>query len=274
MVSFWPLVKFRFHKKEELYLSLHALLGFKPHDIDLYKLALIHKSVSVRDQEGKMVNNERLEFLGDAVLEAVMSDLVFRRFSKAREGFLTTTRSKLVQRSSLNRLSSQIGLNNMVHYSLHTESHNSDIGGNAFEALIGAIYLDRGYKRSVWFINRLIRHGYINPEGIAKKEENFKSLLLEWCQKYKFQIEFHTVEEENTMFQQPVFFSSILVEGNKLGCGEGYSKKESHQKAARNTVEKIRHSEDLKINLEKDRLVRLVITENLSSLKRIQKEIV
>ena len=110
MKSFWYMIKFFFHRKEELYLSLKQILGFYPHHIYYYKLAFIHRSLGERDNKGKQVNNERLEYLGDAILEAVVSDILYRKYKNAYEGFLTTTRSKIVQRSTLNELSLKLGL--------------------------------------------------------------------------------------------------------------------------------------------------------------------
>lgn len=271
MISFWYMVKFFFHRKEELYSSLKRILGFYPHNIELYKLALKHKSLSERDNSGRLLNNERLEFLGDAIIEAVVSDIIFHKFSKAHEGFLTTTRSKIVQRSALNELSAKLGLDKLVQYSCYSESHNSYIGGNAFEALVGAIYLDQGYKRSTWFIQHLIKEGYIKPEATAKKEQNFKSLLLEWCQKNKMQVRFETKEiVDDETSTDPKFFTLALVEDKVIGKGKGYSKKESHQKAANKSMELLRHAPDLRKALERRKLTRLVITDTLHYLPQYE----
>ena len=131
-------------------------MGFYPRRIEYYKLALMHKSVSRRNAKGRPLNNERLEFLGDAVLDAVVGDIVYRHFEGKREGFLTNTRSKLVQRETLNRLAQEMGINQLIHASTHSNSHNSYMGGNAFEALVGAIYLDRGYDSCMRFMQERI----------------------------------------------------------------------------------------------------------------------
>lgn len=138
-------IKLPFRKEKELFSSLREILGFYPRRIELYKLALMHKSIARRNAKGKPVNNERLEFLGDAVLDAVVGDIVYRHFEGKREGFLTNTRSKLVQRDTLNKLAQEMGINQLILSSGHSNSHNNYMGGNAFEALVGAIYLDRGY---------------------------------------------------------------------------------------------------------------------------------
>ena len=132
-------IKLPFRKDKELYLSLYQIIGFYPHDIKLYKLALMHKSVMHRNAKGKPVNNERLEFLGDAILDAIVGDIVYQHFPGKREGFLTNTRSKLVQRETLNKLAKELGINRLILSSGHSSSHNSYMGGNAFEALVGAM---------------------------------------------------------------------------------------------------------------------------------------
>ena len=132
-------IKLPFRKEKELFSSLREILGFYPRRIELYKLALMHKSIARRNAKGKPVNNERLEFLGDAVLDAVVGDIVYRHFEGKREGFLTNTRSKLVQRDTLNKLAQEMGINRLILSAGHSNSHNNYMGGNAFEALVGAI---------------------------------------------------------------------------------------------------------------------------------------
>ena len=138
-------IKLPFRKEKELYSSLYEIIGFYPRNISYYKQALLHKSMAKRNEKGKPMNNERLEFLGDAVLDAVVGDIVYRHFEGKREGFLTNTRSKIVQRETLGRLAQEMGIINLIKSNGHSSSHNSYMGGNAFEALVGAIYLDRGY---------------------------------------------------------------------------------------------------------------------------------
>ncbi len=271
MKSFWYMIKFFFHRKEELYLSLKNILGFYPNNINYYKLALIHKSTGERDKNGKVINNERLEYLGDAIIEAVVSDILYRKFQLAGEGFLTTTRSKLVQRKTLNALSSKIGLDKLVQYTQFSESHHFHIGGNAFEALVGAIYLDQGYQRSFGFIQHLIDTGYIKLDVAAKKELNFKSALLEWCQKNKMDARFETKEIENTeIASEPAFYTEAIVEDKVIGKGKGYSKKESHQKAANRSMELLRHAPELRLALERRKMTRMSILDTLHYLPQFE----
>ena len=181
-------IKLPFRKEKELYSSLFDIIGFYPHDISFYKLALMHKSVMRRNAKGKPVNNERLEFLGDAILDAIVGDIVYQHFRGKREGFLTNTRSKLVQRDTLNKLAQEMGINQLILSSGHSSSHNSYMGGNAFEALVGAIYLDQGYDACMRFMSKRILAKMINIDKVAYKEVNFKSKLIEWAQKNKVRL--------------------------------------------------------------------------------------
>ena len=233
-------IKLPFRKDKELYLSLRQIIGFYPHDISYYKLALMHKSMYKRNAKGKPVNNERLEFLGDAILDATVGDIVYRHFPGKREGFLTNTRSKLVQRDTLNRLAQEMGINQLILSSGRSSSHNSYMGGNAFEALVGAIYLDRGYNACMEFMRKRILAQMINIDKVAYKEVNFKSKLIEWSQKNRVRIDFRVVSQEKDKTGSPMFCYRVQIEGLD-GCeGRGYSKKESQQMASKLTLERLR----------------------------------
>ncbi len=233
-------VKHSFSRDKSLSSSLHSILGFYPHNIELYRVALAHKSQAYRNRKGKPLNNERLEFLGDAILEAVVSDIVFHRYERKREGFLTSTRSKIVQRSSLNRLATELGLDKLIRTSTHTNTHNNNIGGNAFEALVGAIYLDRGYRLCKWFVEKRIMGRLLDIDGVAQKEVNFKSKLLEWAQKNRIQADYCFEDTQNEGTNNPVFNCRIVIEGLDAGRGKGFSKKESQQTAAKEALAKLR----------------------------------
>ncbi len=232
-------IKLPFRKNKELYSSFHKILGFYPHNITFYEQALHHKSSSIK-KEGGRINNERLEFLGDAVLSTVVGDIVFRRFAKKGEGFLTNTRSKIVKRESLNRLATETGLDKLIISSTHTNAHNSYMGGNAFEAMVGAIYLDRGYNYCIRFVQYLIKQNLIDIEQTAKQEVNFKSKLIEWGQKRHVEVTFNLIEEKKEGSATPVFTVQVSIEGVKCCKGTGYSKKESQQLAAKETLELLR----------------------------------
>lgn len=236
-------IRLLFQKEKEPFLRLQKILGFLPHNIEFYRLALMHKSIHVtQDARGHHVNNERLEFLGDAILSAVVADILYFRYPNKQEGFLTTLRSKLVCRDMLNKLAVQIGLDKLVlHDGRGSSAHNSYMNGNAFEAFFGAIYLDRGYSYCMRFMRDVVLQKYINLEEVSQKDENYKSKLIEWCQKYQLRASFEMISQtilpdRNT----PKFVSRVTIEGVYSGQGDGYSKKESHQNAARQALKKIK----------------------------------
>ena len=234
-------IRLLFRKDRESYFRFYKMLGFYPKDISIYEQALLHKSLSVKSEKGRLLNNERLEFLGDAILDAVVADIVYKRFEGKREGFLTNTRSKIVQRETLNRLAIEIGLDKLIKYTARQSSHNSYMCGNAFEALVGAIYLDRGYRACKYFMEHRIIGSYINLEKISRKEVNFKSKLIEWSQKNRFEVTFELITQSHDQGYNPTFESEVLVEGISGGKGTGYSKKESQQMAARVALGKIKN---------------------------------
>lgn len=265
-------IRLLFISEKKPFLRLKSILSFYPHDIELYQMALIHKSVAYYEREkykkeknlgtnisnGKVpyssssrINNERLEFLGDAVLGAIVSDILYQNYGKKQEGFLTNLRSKLVCRRTLNKLAVDLGLDKLIrHTGAVTTGHNSFMNGNAFEAFIGAIYLDRGYNHCYRFMNDVVFKHYINIDIEAKQNENFKSSLIEWCQKHQFQFIFTQEEsrEENSR-NVPVFHSQVFIEGISCGIGDGYSKKESDQNAAKQALKNVKCNTQLFVNL-------------------------
>ena len=228
------------HKNKEPYSSLYKILGFYPDNIHVYEQAFLHKSSSVEASDGKWLNNERLEFLGDAILDAVVADIVYKHFQNKREGFLTNTRSKIVQRETLNRVAVELGLDKMVVYSAKLSSHNNHMYGNALEALIGAIYLDQGYSTCYNFVENVMIRKYIDLDNIARKEVNFKSSLIEWSQKNKMEVSFELIEQFLDHDSNPVFQTEVRIEGLPAGTGTGYSKKESQQNAAQMAIKKVK----------------------------------
>lgn len=200
-------------------------------------MALSHKSIHFKNKKGKPVNNERLEFLGDAILDAIVGDIVYKHFPGKREGFLTNTRSKLVQRETLNKIAQEIGLSRLIYSSGRNFSHNSYMAGNAFEALIGALYLDRGYNLCMRFMQKKILTKMVNIDTVAYKEVNFKSRLIEWAQKNKMNIAFNLLEQKKDDEGNPVFKYCVVIEGIKCNSASGFSKKESQQLASEETLE-------------------------------------
>ncbi len=234
-------VRLLFHKDRESYLCFYRILGFFPRRLDYYQQALMHKSLAQRGEKGRPINNERLEFLGDAILDAIVGDILYRHFEGRREGFLTNTRSKIVQRETLNKLAVEIGLDKLVKYATRSSSHNSYMYGNAFEAFIGAIYLDQGYERCKQFVETKILHQYIDIDKMSRKEMNFKSKLIEWSQKNKIEVSFELIEQEMDQNYSPKFRTEVRIEGIPAGTGTGYSKKESQQNAAQKALKNLKH---------------------------------
>ena len=221
-----------FGSDKHFYAAIDDMFGFIPHNIELYKLALIHKSASVELEDGSHINNERLEFLGDAVIESVTSDYLFIEFPDSDEGFMTQLRSKMVSRQSLNRIASAIGLDKHVISHAAGNATQKHIYGDAFEAMMGAIYLDQGYD----FANRLLINDifgkYLSLDDVLRSETDFKSRLIEWCQKNHYSIEFRTGHDTSTSAMHPAFVSTVYVDGIAVGHGSGDSKKEAEQQAA------------------------------------------
>ncbi len=233
-------IKLPFRKEKELFSSLYEILGFYPHNITYYKQALMHKSIRKRNDKGKPLNNERLEFLGDAILDAVVGYIVYRHYEGSREGFLTNTRSKLVSRETLGKLATEMRLSELLLSAGHSNSHNSYVEGNAFEALVGAIYLDRGYDACMWFWENRVLGKFIDIDKLAAKEVNFKSKLLEWCQKNRVQMDYKLLKQKKDENGSPIFSFLVLIEGVQGEKGSGYSKKEAQQLASKETMQRLR----------------------------------
>ena len=226
-----------FGRDKAYYKIVDDMFGFIPNNIELYKLALIHKSASLVLEDGRPINNERLEFLGDAVIEAVTSDYLFIEYPDRDEGFLTQLRSKIVSRQSLNELAVKIGLDRHVISNASTSISQKHIYGDAFEAMIGAVYLDQGYE----FTNRLLINRIyfqaLNLDELTESETDFKSRLIEWCQKNHLKIVFRKGNDKGYSSNHPVFYSTVLVDGIEVGHGSGDSKKEAEQHAAFSVAE-------------------------------------
>ncbi|MDR1114898.1 MAG: ribonuclease III [Tannerella sp.] len=236
-------------KNKEPYLSLYNILGFYPDNIKLYEQAFVHRSISMT-HDGKRSNNERLEFLGDAILDAIIADVVYKHFPNKKEGFLTNTRSKIVQRESLNQIALELGINKKVTSMPYATAHHKYMYGNALEALIGAIYLDQGYGCCCKFVKERIVNKHISLDKLASREVNFKSRLLEWGQKTKLHVEFDLIETFTDEEGKPVFQTSVSLEGTPLGIGIGSTKKESQQLAAKNVIRKIHKDKDVRQLIE------------------------
>ena len=216
---------------KEYYRFIDDMFGFIPNNIELYKVALIHKSAS-QSIGGHHINNERLEYLGDAVIETITSDYLFIAYPDQNEGFLTQMRSKIVSRQSLNEMAVFIGLDKYLICKSGVALQQKHIYGDAFEAMMGAIYLDKGYE----FTNRLlindIYEKFLSIDELSCSESDYKSRLIEWCQKNRHSLEFKTSRELNKKSSTPVFYTTVFIDHIETGHGIGDSKKSAEQNAA------------------------------------------
>ncbi len=215
------------------------ILGFLPGKQRLYEIAFIHRSASVICKKGNIINNERLEYLGDAILDAIIADYLYANFPEKDEGFLTQVRSKIVKRKQLNKLAFNLGISSLLVSNTNTQQTRENLLGNALEALIGAIYLDKGYGRTKKFIIRKILQNHLDVERLAHKESDFKSRIIEWAQKHKQEILFVSQEESLPDSHETFFSSQVILSDKELGTGTGHSKKDAEQKAAEEALASI-----------------------------------
>lgn len=228
-MSFIKGLRYLFVKKDSLSYRVFEITGFYPKNIRLYEQALTHKSVAKQDNQGHILDNERLEYLGDAVLDTVLADFLFRKFPYEDEGFLTQMRSKVVNRKQLSTLAVSIGMDKLVQIDPKHRNIHSSIYGNAFEAFIGAIYLDQGYNKTSKYIIDDLLHHHIDICKLRETEDNFKSKLLELIQKENSLVSFRTVSNPK---RENSFISSVILDGKEYETAMGRSKKEAEQNAS------------------------------------------
>lgn len=224
------------------YISLmRNLLGFVPGNIKLYRMAFRHRSVAIILKNGTKNSNERLEFLGDAVLGAVIADELFKRYPYKTEGFLTEMRSKIVSRVNLNQLAKKLGLDELIEFDnriVNFPTKQSSLLGDAFEALIGAIYLDKGYEFTHNFLLMRIIKPHIDILTLENTETNFKSKLIEWCQRQGKDILFEIVPNGEGESLK-LFTVNALVDGENKGVGRDYNKKNAEKLAAEKACDEL-----------------------------------
>ena len=230
--SLYQLVKVLFSKSRSFYFSLAKILGFLPGNRRLYEIAFIHRSASTICKDGHLINNERLEYLGDAILDAIIADYLYAHFPQQDEGFLTQLRSKIVKRKQLNKLAYNLGIASFLVSNTNSQQTRINLLGNAFEALIGAIYLDKGYRRTKRFVCGRIMERHLDVDRLARKESDFKSRIIEWAQKNKQEISFISQEETKPDSHETFFSTQVMLVDQELGTGTGHSKKDAEQKAA------------------------------------------
>ncbi|MFK7950629.1 MAG: ribonuclease III [Saprospiraceae bacterium] len=213
-----------------------TLVGFVPANVNLFTLAFSHKSSS--NQELYAVqNNERLEYLGDAILGTIIAEYLFRKYPNRDEGFLTKMRSKIVNRKIMNRMGDSMGLDLFIVHSNNSRLSRSMLG-NALEALIGAVYLDVGYHRTQRFVIRKILKSHVDVRGLETYDDNYKSQLLEWCQKNKKEVAYNVLDKFK-LENRDRFKVAVMIDGNQKAAAEDFSKKAAEQKASHRALLKI-----------------------------------
>jgi ribonuclease-3 len=212
--------------------GLKKILGFSPGNLKLYEIAFIHRSASFTLPNCKKVNNERLEYLGDAVLDAILSDYLFEKFPDANEGFLTKIRSRIVNREVLNQLAVSLGINKILISNINSVQPTKNLYGDALEALIGSVFLDKGFKKTKKLFIRNVLNKYLDLNVIVKTDTDYKSLVFEWVQKHKSNLIFTYNEEYDFNLKKSVFSTTLIIDNEELGEGHGSSKKEAEQVAA------------------------------------------
>jgi ribonuclease-3 len=217
-----------FGKKDEFALKLERIIGFYPNNLALYHQAFLHKSVIQHNNLKPFESNERLEFLGDAILDSIISHYFFLKFPFKDEGFLTQLRSRVVSRQNLNSLGVKLGFKELINAKLDKESRS--IYGDALEAIIGAIYLDKGYKYAQQFVEEKLLQTHIDLDEIINTETDFKSRVIEWCQKEKLDFDFVISEQEDK--NGSLYLAELIINQELKGRGTANSKKKAEQYAA------------------------------------------
>jgi ribonuclease III len=218
--------------KREFTSRLKKLTGFRPGNLKLYEVAFIHRSATFVLPDGQKVNNERLEYLGDAVLDAILSDYLFEKFPDAAEGFMTKIRSRIVNREILNQLAVSMGINDILISNVSSVQPTRNLYGDALEALIGSVFLDKGFKKTKKFFIKNVLNKYLDLDKIVNTDTDYKSLVFEWVQKHKSSLTFTYNEEYDFDRKKSVFSTILLINKQEMGEGHGSSKKEAEQEAA------------------------------------------
>ena len=226
------IVKPHTEEDAELYNELKKLLNFSPRRINKYKKAFTHRSVQMLDKKGIPINYERLEFLGDSILGSVIAAYLYKKVPTGTEGYLTQMRSKIVSREHLNELGKDLNLIRFVKSNIDQANVGDNIHGNIFEALIGAIYLDKGYNTCQKFIHENVIVPYVDIEKLEGKITSYKGLIIEWCQKQKKKYSFDTYEDSGNEAIKH-FSVKISIDGEQIAKGRATSKKKAEEQASK-----------------------------------------
>ena len=221
-----------FSTDKKLIISIKNITGFYPKNIRIYKIALTHKTASAEIKEGVYDSNERLEFLGDAILSSVIADFLYKKFPYKDEGFLTKLRSRIVSRENLNKVSTKFGLHQMIDFHFHHKNIVAkSMNGDALEAFIGAVYLDRGFNVCKDFIINQIMKNHVDLDSLEKNDKDFKSQLVEWTQSRKSKFEYKVIAEHGKAFEK-YYEIQLYINDEPQTIGKGKNKKTAEQAAA------------------------------------------
>lgn len=231
-------------KDKRLISSIKSIIGSKPFNLSIYKLAFQHSSVAKEEVKGIKLSNERLEYLGDAVLGMVIAEFLFQKFPYRDEGFLTDIRARIVNRESLNKLARKIGIGDLINYDENKKNSLSykSLYGDALEAFIGAIYLDKGYASSKKFILKKLISPHIDLREVVMTDPNFKSKVIEWAQKSNKEVSFEIIELKSGRNQLREFTAQLLIDKEPICTGTGFNKKKRQNKMLRkNRVKSLKY---------------------------------
>ena len=232
----WKILKGKTTTDQKLIRAIQNIAGLTPSNLELYRLATLHSSIAQENKHGLKESNERLEYLGDAILGAAVADYLFKKFPFKPEGFLTEIRSRIVNREALNQLARKIGVANIVQFDSKNAHLQQVILGNTLEAIVGAIYLDKGFLRTRKFvIDKMIAPNY-DLEELVNSNSNFKSKIIEWAQREGKKVRFEIVNVKKARNHKE-FTAQVLVDNEAKGTGYGNSKKKAEQDAALKTIE-------------------------------------
>jgi ribonuclease III len=212
--------------------SLKKIFGFRPRNLKLYEIAFIHRSATLTLPNGRKVNNERLEYLGDAVLDVILSDFLFEKFPEASEGFMTKIRSRIVNREILNQLSISMGINKILISNISSSNPTKNLYGDALEALIGSLFLDKGFRKTKKLFIKRVLNRYLDIDKIITTDTDYKSLVFEWVQKHRANLIFDFNEEYDFNCKKSIFTTTLSINREVYGSGQGDSKKEAEQEAS------------------------------------------
>ena len=226
--------------KREFSSRIKLLIGFRPGNLMIYEIAFIHRSASFNLPDGQRINNERLEFLGDSVLDMILSDFLFEKYPEESEGFMTKIRSRIVNRDVLNQLAVSMGIDKILVSNIRSDHNTKHLYGDALEALIGALFIDKGFKKTKRFFIKNVLERYLDLPTIVNTDNDYKSLVFEWVQKKKNNLVFTYNEEYDFDLKKSVFTTILSIDKEEFGRGQGDSKREAEQEASRQAWERLK----------------------------------